>query len=154
MRYLALGLLLAAGATNATTLEIAVTEGRSEPQRFSYNLSSDRQTLDLRDSHRYTAAVKDVARKKEICREAEYRTGMLMTLREVEKVSDTQFKIEIIGQTSTLKSLAKGDQLSCGLNQIPDIENRAFSDTSVLEMDRTKAVVVDGKTTLLLTIRP
>jgi len=153
MRYPALLFLLAASSTHAAMLEISVTEGGRAPEKFVYELNGERQSLDLRDSHRYSAAFKDKTTNREICREAEYRTGMMMALRDVEKVSGSQYKIEIVGQLSTLEDMEVGEALTCGVNQIPSLVNRAFSDTSVLEIDKTKIMVVDRNVTLLLTIR-
>lgn len=153
MRYQALLLFFAACSAQAATLEVAVSQGSSEPERFTYQLSDERQTLDLRDSGRYTVAIQDAVRKKQICREAEYRTGMVMTLRQVEISEDGHYKIEIVGQVSNLKSIEEEGRLDCGVNMKPVIENTAFSDTSVIEVGRPKAMVVDGKTTLLLTVK-
>lgn len=153
MRKLALCLLLAGGTVNAATLEIAVSHGSHEPESYSYQLSDQRQTLDLRESTRYTVAVQDKSRKKDICREAEYRTGMVMTLRQVEMAGEGQYKVEVVGQVSNLKSLEEKGELSCGVNMVPLIENAAFSDTSLIEVGKPKVMVVDGKTTLILTVK-
>lgn len=153
MRYQALLLLIAVGSANAATLEVAVSQGSDEPESYTYQLNGERQTLDLRDSGRYTVAVEDKPRKKDICREAEYRTGMVMTIRDVEKPAKGQYKIELVGQLSNLKALEEKGKLDCGVNMVPVIENSAFSDTSVIEVGKPKAMVVDGKTTLLLTIK-
>jgi len=90
MRNIAFCLLIAGGSANAATLEVAVSQGSQEPESYTYQLSDERQTLDLRESARYTVAVQDKARKKDICREAEYRTGMVMTLRQVEEAGAIQ----------------------------------------------------------------
>lgn len=153
MRYQALCLLFAVGTANAATLEVEVSQGRHESERYTYQLTDERQTLDLRESGRYTVALQDKARKKEICREAEYRTGIMMTLRQVEKPADGKYLVEVVGQVSSLKSLEEKGRLGCGANMIPVIDNAAFSDTSLIEVGRPKAMVVDGKTTLLLTIK-
>lgn len=153
MRYQALFLLIAASSANAATLEVAVSQGSHQPEHYNYQLNSDRQTLDLRDSGRYTVAVNDPARKKDICREAEYRTGMVMTLREIERPAPGQYKIEVIGQVSSLQGVEEKGKLACGTNTVPIIHNSAFSDTSVIEVGKPKAMVVDGRTTLLLTIK-
>jgi hypothetical protein len=153
MRYQALFLLFAASAANAATLEVAVSQGTHEPEHYTYQLSDVRQTLDLRDSARYTVAVLDKVRGKEICREAEYRTGMVMTLRQVEDAGPGQYKIEVVGQVSNLKGIDEKAKLDCGVNMQPIIDNTAFSDTSVIVAGRPKVLVVDGKTTLLLTVK-
>lgn len=153
MRYQALCLLFAVGTANATTLEVEVSQGSHESERYTYQLTDERQTLDLRESGRYTVAVQDKVRKKEICREAEYRTGIMMTLRQVEKPADGKYRVEVIGQVSNLKSLDEKEHLACGTNMVPVIENTAFSDTSLIEVGRPKAMVVDGKTALLLTVK-
>jgi len=36
---------------------------------------------------------------------------------------------------------------------VPLIENAAFSDTSMIEVGKPKVMVIDGKTTLLLTVK-
>lgn len=153
MRYQALLLLLAVGSANAATLEVAVSQGTEKPMLYTYQLTGERQTLDLRDSDRYTVAIHDSARKKDICRDAEYRTGMVMNLRDVEKPENGKYKIEIVGQVSHLKSITVQGTLDCGSNMVPVIENTAFSDTSVITVGQQKAMVVDGKTTLLLNIK-
>jgi xanthine dehydrogenase iron-sulfur cluster and FAD-binding subunit A len=153
MRLQAIFLSFVAGTANAASLEVAVSQGGNEPQKFSYPLTSERQTLDLRDSGRYTVAIKDKTRGKEICREAEYRTGMVMTLRRVDGDDPDSYKVEVVGQVSNLKALDRREQLACGVNMQPVIENAAFSDTSVLVAGKPKVLVVDGKTTLLLTVK-
>ena len=153
MRYQALILLIAASSANAATLEVAVSQGSHQPERYTYQLNAERQTLDLRDAGRYMVAVNDPARKKDICREAEYRTGMVMTLREVERPTPGQYRIEVVGQVSSLQGLQEKGKLACGTNTVPIIHNSAFSDTSLIEVGKPKAMVVDGKTTLLLTIK-
>jgi xanthine dehydrogenase iron-sulfur cluster and FAD-binding subunit A len=153
MRFQALILGFLAGTANAASLEVAVSEGGNEPLKFSYPLTNVRQTLDLRDSGRYTVAIKDKARGKEICREAEYRTGMVMTLRRVDSEDPGSYKVEVVGQVSSLKAIERKEQLGCGVNMQPVIENAAFSDTSVLLPGKPKVMVVDGKTTLLLTVK-
>lgn len=153
MRYLALSLLFGVTSVNAATLEVAVSQGTHEPTTYQYQLTDKRQTLDLRDSGRYTIAVHDAARKKDICREAEYRTGLVMNMRQVERPEKGQYKVEVVGQVSTLKALQEGVHLDCGVNMQPIIENAAFSDTSVIELGKPKVLVIDGKTTLLLTVK-
>ncbi|KQW19981.1 MULTISPECIES: hypothetical protein [Pseudomonas] len=153
MRKLALCLLIGVSSANAATLDIAVSQGSHEPVTYQYQLSDQRQTLDLRDANRYTVAVQDKARKKDICREAEYRTGMVMTLRQVEKPADGQYKVEVVGQVSTLKALEEKGRLDCGVNVLPVIDNAAFSDTSIIEVGKPKVMVVDGKTTVLMTVK-
>lgn len=153
MRKIALCLLVGVGTANAATLDIAVSQGSHEPVTYQYKLSDQRQTLDLRDSNRYTVAVQDKARNKDICREAEYRTGMVMTMRQVENPAAGQYKVEVVGQVSTLKNLEQKGRLDCGVNQLPVIDNAAFSDTSIIEVGKPKVMVVDGKTTVLMTLK-
>lgn len=153
MRYTAFLLLLASLSANAATLEVSVAEGNQKPQKYTYTLNGERQRLDLRESHRYNVAFQDKASRKEICREAEYRTGLVVALRDVEKVGETQYKMEVIGQLTNLDGIVNGEAISCGVNQSPSLSNRAFSDTSVLEVNKTKVLVVDRTTTLLLTIK-
>lgn len=153
MRYAALFVLMFAGGAQAATLEVNVTQGGSEPKAYTYKLSDQRQALDLREPTRYTLAVHDKARGKDICREAEYKTGMLVTLKQLEKMGEGQYKIEVVGQSSTLKTVEEGVKLSCGTNERPIIENTGFSDTSVLDVTRPKVLVIDGKTTLILTVK-
>lgn len=154
MRPFALIAVLAAGAANAATLDLTIAQGAAEPLRFSYDLNGERQTLDLRDSYRYNVAVKDERRNKEICREAEYRTGLVMTLRDLEQDAEGRYVVELVGQISNLKTIKNGPIFSCGVNQDPVLQNRAFSDTSALEAGRTKVLVIDGKTTVLMTVNP
>lgn len=156
MRLQALILAVAAstsGAVTAANLEVAVSQGAQEPIKYTYLLTSEWQTLDLRDSGRYTVAIKDKARGKEICREAEYRTGMVMKLRRIDDAAPGQYKVEVVGQVSSLKGIEKKEQLGCGVNMQPLIENAAFSDPSLLEPGKPKVLVVDGTTTLLLTVK-
>lgn len=153
MRYTFLILMLAAGTASAAQLDIAVSEGAMKPQTYSYSLSGESQTLDLRDSNRYNVAFLDKGRGKEICRQAEYRTGTMLSMRELEHEEDESYKVEIIGQISKLLFMDEGVQLACGVNQAPKLEIRAFSETTELQADRTKVLVIDGTTTLLLTIK-
>lgn len=153
MRYQLLCLLFAVGTANAATLEVEVSQGSHVSERFTYQLTDQRQTLDLRESGRYPVAIHDKARKKDICREAEYRTGIMMTLRQVEKPADGKYLVEVVGQVSKLNALEEKGRLDCGANVVPVIENAAFSDTSLIEVGRPKVMVVDGKTTLLLTVK-
>lgn len=153
MRYQVLILLMAASNAHAATLEVAVSHDSYDLERYTYQLNGNRQTLDLRDSDRYRVAFKDTATNKMICRDAEYRTGLTMTLRDVEKQEDGRYKIEVIGQVSNLKSMQSQGKLDCGENMVPVIENRAFSDTSVLDVGRPKVMVIDGKTTMILTVK-
>tara|TARA_R110002124_G_scaffold128157_10_gene288637 strand:+ start:10694 stop:11158 length:465 start_codon:yes stop_codon:yes gene_type:complete len=153
MRYLLLTLLLAASASNAAHLELTVSEGQTQPTTYTYPLSGDLQSLDLRSDHRYDVAIKDDVRNKEICREADYRTGMMLSLRYVDPSPEGKYQIEILGQISSLSSIDVDATLSCGVNQTPTLEYLAFSETSILEIDKTKVLVIDGQTTLLLTIK-
>lgn len=153
MRFLAIFLLCATSAVNAATLEVSVTEANQLPEKFYFDLGEERQTLDLRGSERYTAAFKDARTGSEICRDAEYRTGMMMTLRNLDMTEENHYQIEIIGQLTTLGNLEKGETLACGTNEIPVLSNKAFSDTSVLEVGKTKVLIVDRQTTMLMTVK-
>jgi hypothetical protein len=153
MRYKALLLLCAVGTANAATLEVVVSRGSYEPETYTYHLNGEQQTLDLRESDRYPVAIEDKSRKKDICREAEYRTGMVMAFRDVEKPAAGQYKIEVVGQVSHLKALEEKGRLGCGPNMVPVIDNTAFSDTSLIEVGRQRVMVVDEKTTMLMTVK-
>lgn len=152
MRLTALALFFAACTANAASLEVSVTQADSAPEKFSYHLNGSKQVLDLRESKTFNAAFKDKA-GRDLCRPGLYRTGMIMTMQDVEKVSDNDYKIEIVGQVTTLNGMKSGTKLSCGTNEEPQLNSRAFSDTTVLTVDRTKALVIDKSTTLLITLK-
>lgn len=152
MRIAALSFLLFCGSVSAATLDVTVTEKHAKPVRYSFALDGTKHKLDLRDAARYTVAVKDEVRNKEICREAEYRTGLLLSLNDISTRSTGEYVVEVIGQISDLSSLETTGRLSCGANQKPLINHRAFSDTSSIEPGKSKVLVIDGNTTLLLSI--
>lgn len=175
--------LAIACTANAATLEVSIADTNGSHERFMYSLDGKRQTLDLRDSNEYMAAFIDPATRKEICTTGEYRTGLMLTLkslppvlREVVPVVDPNapqdlssddmpaptfepdpaaapFNLEVIGQVSNLAALESKGSFGCGVNQKPILENRSFSETVPMFPNRTKAVVVDGTTTLMLTVR-
>ncbi len=55
--------------------------------------------LDIRDSHRYHAAFVDPATKREICRDGEYKTGLVLKLRSL-PIEGTEQPIEVLGMVS------------------------------------------------------
>ncbi|MBM5458909.1 hypothetical protein H8F21_15185 [Pseudomonas sp. P66] len=136
----------------ATELQVTVASGSEEPQAFKYPIDSGKYELDLRGSHRYQAAFKDTATKRDVCREAEYKTGLLLTLRPLPKAADGSQPIEVIGQVSTLEGVTEGQRLSCGSHQVVNMSNKAFSDTVQVEAKRSKVVVIDGKYTVILKV--
>ena len=152
MRIAAFCLMLACGTASAATLEVTVTEKLSSPVKYSYELNGTKHKLDLRDAHRYQVAVHDEVRKKDICRDAEYRTGLMMTFNDVNTRSTQEYIIEVVGQISSLDEVEITDRLACGPNQAPKLVHRAFSDTSAIKPGKSKVIVIDGDTTLLLSV--
>lgn len=153
MRWLTALLIFAPLVANAAQeLQVSVVAGRDEPQAYRFPLNDTKQKLDLRDKHRYQAAVKDNARKREICTEAEYKTGLLLTVRALPQGTDGVQQVEVVGQVSDLDSVVDGVTLSCGTNQVVKMNHQAFSDTVQIEPNRTKIVVIDGKYTVLLKV--
>lgn len=152
MRWIALMLCLSPLAVNAATTELSVSvaSGNKEPSIYNYPIDGTKHALDLRDGHRYTAAFKDPATKRVICREAEYKTGLMLTLRSLPKAADGSQPIEIIGQVSSLNGIKSGEKFQCGVNQEVSMSSKAFSDTVQVEPNRTKAVVIDGTYTVML----
>lgn len=155
MRWIAMALCLSPLAVNAATngLRVSVASDRAEPVSYQYPLDDDKQNLDLRASHRYDAAFKDPVTNREVCREGEYKTGLLLTLRSLPKTEDGKQPVEVIGQVSTLDGVKPGITLKCGTNQEVSISTKAFSDTIMVEKNRTKVVVIDGTYTVMVKIR-
>ncbi|KPC02213.1 hypothetical protein QO021_29130 (plasmid) [Pseudomonas amygdali pv. lachrymans] len=131
---------------------MSVVSGTEEPQAYHYTLDGNKYELDIRESHRYQAAFKDGATKRDVCREAQYKTGLLLTLRALPKAADGSQPVEVVGQVSTLDSLVDGSRFTCGRNQEVNMGNKAFSDTVQVEPNRTKVVVIDGKYTVMLKV--
>lgn len=153
MRWLSALLIFAPLLANAAQeLQVSVVVGRDEPQAYRFPLTDTKQRLDLREKHRYHAAAKDKARKREVCTEAEYKTGLLLTLRAFPQGADGAQQVEVVGQVSNLDSVTDGVALSCGTNQVVKMSHQAFSDTVKIEPNRTKIVVIDGKYTVLLKV--
>lgn len=154
MRFLfGLALCISAISAQAATLDMSVVDGYKEPQKFRFELKDQREQIDLRDSHSYPAAFSDPQTKKNICRDGIYHTGLLLTIRPIAEASDdgTQ-EVEIVGQVTSLGGLKKGVSLDCGTDYKPEIENTAFSDTTLLTKHRSKVIIIDGKYTVLLTL--
>lgn len=149
------GLCLSAFAlmANAATIDVSVIEGNHAPQKFTFALSDSREHVDLRSDNSYTAAFRDPATKKDICRDGVFRTGLLLTLRPIEAAEKNEAPLEIVGMVTNLKGLVPGEALSCGTNHTPELETTDFSDTVVLKKTRTKFIVIDTKYTVLLTLR-
>ncbi|MCT8162814.1 hypothetical protein IYR97_25885 (plasmid) [Pseudomonas fulva] len=153
MRWIGFTLcLLPLVAHAAPELQVSVASGSEVPQAFKYAIDGAKYDLDLRDSHRYQAAFKDTATKRDVCREGEYKTGLLLTLRSLPKTGDGAQPVEIIGQVSKLDGVTDGQRFSCGSNQVVKMSNQAFSDTVQVEPNRTKVVVIDGKYTVILKV--
>lgn len=155
MRWIGFMLCLAPLLAQASSedLKVSVASGANEPVAYKYSTDGSKYDLDLRVSHRYQAAFKDTATKQEVCREAEYKTGLLLKLRALPKEADGSQPIEVIGQVSALDGISEGDRLKCGTNQVVNMSNKAFSDTVRVEPNRTKAVVIDGKYTVMLSLQ-
>lgn len=154
MRWIGFMLCLAPFMAHAasTDLQVSVASGNDEPQAYNYPIDGSKSELDLRDSHRYQAAFKDNATKRDVCREGEYKTGLLLSLRTLPKSADGSQPVELIGQVSNLEGVTEGVKLSCGSNQVVKMSNKAFSDTVQIEPNRTKVVVIDGKFTVMLKV--
>lgn len=155
MRWIAMLLCLSPLVAQAATSELSVSviSGKDEPAIYNFPLDGEKHELDLRDSHSRAAAFKDEVTKREICRGAEYKTGLLLTLRSLPQAEDGTNQVELIGQVSTLKGIKDGQQLKCGTNQEVSISNEAFSETILVQGERTKAVVIDGKYTVMVKVR-
>lgn len=154
MRFAPLLLLAFAGLAQATSvMEVTVIEGTQVPVKYRFDMDGSRHELDLRDSHRYNAAFNDPATKKDICRESEYRTGLILTLRDMPEYAGAERQIELVGQVSKLKSLTPGSTLSCGQNTVVDMENKAFPEITVVKQNRTKVLVIDNSWTVFISVK-
>ena len=155
MRWMAMFFLLSPLAVQAATEELNVTiaSGSLEPVIYRYPLNQERREIDLRDSGRYQVAFKDSATKKSICREAQYKTGLSLTLRPLPKEAGAAQMVEVVGLVTKLTGVKDGERLSCGVNQEVSLSHQDFSDTVVVEENRTKAIVIDGVYTVILKIQ-
>jgi len=155
MRWSALLFLLTPLAVQAAPAElnIAVASGRGEPVSYRYPLNGEKRDLDLRESGRYHVAFQDKATNSSVCREAQYKTGLFLTFRLLPKAADDAQSVEVIGQVSELAGVKDGQKLSCGTNQEVSLSHRAFSDTVVVDENRTKVIVIDGEHTVMLKIQ-
>ncbi|KIL03100.1 hypothetical protein EGJ28_21260 [Stutzerimonas xanthomarina] len=152
MRWPALLLLTLPIAAHAAPaqLVVSVASGAHETVTYRYPLEAVKQELDLRESARYDVALKDKATGRDVCREAQYKTGLLLTLRPLAANGSGSQSVEVVGQVSELASLTDGAKLSCGTNQEISLAHRAFSDTVVVEQNRSRAIVIDGQHTVIL----
>ena len=152
MRWIALLLSMSAMTAHAANneLSVSVASGSDEPVLYTFPIDGARHELDLRESHTYSAAFKDPATKRDICRAGEYKTGLLLKMRLLPVTENGAQPVEVIGQVSTLAGIKDGISLPCGVNQELNITNTAFSDTVQVERKRTKVVVVDGTYAVML----
>ncbi|MGP0171040.1 hypothetical protein ACSVIJ_04080 [Pseudomonas sp. NCHU5208] len=155
MRWMAMLFLFSPVVAQASTEELNVTiaYGTLEPVVYHYPLDQERREIDLRKSDRYHVAFKDTVTKKSICREAQYKTGLSLTLKPLPKEKDGGQKVEVIGLVSKLAGVTDGERLSCGLNQEVTLSHQDFSDTVLVEENRSKAIVIDGAYTVILKIQ-
>ncbi|EPJ5561938.1 hypothetical protein ACQYZY_26990 [Pseudomonas aeruginosa] len=155
MRWMAMFFILTPLAVQAATEELNVTiaSGSVEPVVYRYPLDQERREIDLRQSGRYHVAFKDTATKKVICREAQYKTGLSLTLKPLPKEDGAAQKVEVIGLVTKLAGVKDGERFSCGINQEVSLSHQDFSDTVVVEENRTKAIVIDGVYTVILKIQ-
>jgi hypothetical protein len=162
MRYtpilLALLALSAQAAQAMPQLSVTVIHGTAEPKKFTYELNEQRREIDMRASFPYSAAFRDPITKKDICRDGEYKTGLMFTARYVPSAkkdgADVLYPIELIGQISDLKDSKPGIELSCGRNTEIEMVNRAMSDTVFVKPNRPKGVVIDNNWTIFLNVTP
>lgn len=149
----ATALIGAAFTAQAQTLEVSVIQGDSEPVKYHIPVSDHREQIDLRESHNYPVAFVDPATKREICREGVYQTGLLLTLRPIDRTKDAELPLEVIGQISTLDKLQDGKALTCGTDQSPVLSNKPFSDTLQLMQGRPKILVIDNAFTVIVSLK-
>lgn len=162
MRFTPILLALLAFTANAAhaapELTITVIHGKAEPAKFRFDLTEQRHEIDLRSPHRYNAAFREPASKKDICREGEYQTGLIFSARyvpdEKKDDDDKQYPIELIGQISELKNSKPGVEITCGRNTEIEMLNRAMSDIVFVNPNRAKVVVIDNNWTIFLTVKP
>ncbi len=144
---------LAGYAQAVPVVVVSVTEGDKHSYNSHYELTEARHSIDLRDSHPYHVALKDKARGRDVCREADYRTGLYLTFRDTGERTEDAYNIEVIGQVSSVNSVSPGETLSCGQNTIVELGTKAFSDTSLIQVGKPKVIVIDNKWTVLVTIK-
>lgn len=139
-------------------LYVTVIHGNDEPLKYHYELNEQRREIDIRKVHRYDAAFRVPKTKEEICRQGEYKTGLMFTARYVPSAkkdgADVLYPIEIIGQISNLKDSKPGLELSCGRNTEIEMDSRGISDTVFVKPNRQKGVVIDNNWTIFLTVTP
>lgn len=153
MRATLLGAALTSGyAAAVPVVEVSVLQGRTNIYNANTELTDGRHSIDLRDSIPYQVAVKDKARNRDICRESDYRPGLFLTFRDTGEGTDGAYNIEVVGQVSSLKSISPGEVLSCGQNTVVELETKAFSDTSQIQVGKPKVIVIDNSWTVLVTI--
>lgn len=152
MRWFGLLLIvpLVAQAAPGEILQVSVVSGSDTPQEYNLPLTEHNNQIDLRERHRYHVAAKDLVRKRDVCREDEYKTGLLLSIRPLGKSEDNSQPVEVVGQVSSIVSVADGQKLACGVNQVVKMKHQAFSDTVQVQPGRTKMVVIDGKYTVML----
>ena len=143
----------AAFTAQAQTLEVSVIQGDNEPVKYHFPVSEHREQIDLRESHNYPVAFVDPATKREICREGFYQTGLLLTLRPIDRTKDTELPLEVVGQISKLDQLKDGTSLRCGTNRTPVLSNKPFSDTLQLIQGRPKILVIDNSVTVIVSLK-
>jgi hypothetical protein len=150
--------LTAQAAQAAPELNISVIHGQAEPSTYRFDLNEQRREIDIRERHRYNAAFHVPKTNEDICRDGEYKTGLMFTAKYVpsakDNTADVQYPIELIGQISSLKDSKPGIELSCGRNTEIEMINRAVSDTVFVKPNRPKGVVIDNDWTIILTVKP
>lgn len=150
---IAFALVAAAFTAQAQTLEVSVIQGDKEPVKYHIPVSDHREHIDLRESHNYPVAFVDPATKREICREGVYQTGLLLTLRPIDRTKESELPLEVVGQISKLEALKDGKALACGTNQNPVLSNKPFSDTLQLIPGRPKILVIDNAVTVIVSLK-
>ncbi len=151
MKFLPLALSFMAITAQAASLDVVVSEDNLPVRSFNYVMRDDLQTLDLREQHYYDAAFHDPVTKKDICRPGLYMTGLQVAFKSVPK---SPASVELLGNVSSVKSITDGAKLSCGTHQVVDMKNQAFSQFVDLKPLRPKALVIDKKWTLIITLNP
>lgn len=139
-------------ASAVPVVEVSVSQGSSQIYHSYTELSDGRHSIDLRDSVPYQVAVKDKVRNRDICRDSDYRPGLFLTFRDTGEGTEGAYSMEVIGQVSSLKSMTPGETLSCGQNTVVEMETKAFSDTSQIQVGKPKVIVIDNSWTVLVTI--
>ncbi|WGK63406.1 hypothetical protein QAO71_17850 (plasmid) [Halopseudomonas sp. SMJS2] len=144
--------LMSGYAYAVPVVEVSVSQGDSHIYHSYTELTAGRHSIDLRDAIPYQIAVKDQVRNRDICRESDYRPGLFLTFRDTGEGTDGSYNMEVIGQVSSLKSMTPGEILSCGQNTVVEMETKAFSDTSQIQVGKPKVIVIDNSWTVLVTI--